>query len=146
MTSFSILFARFKGDLAEMVRGAAAIKQLRPGDRVLIAEACTHHPIDEDIGRVKIPRWLSEYVGGSLEFTTTQGHDFPPDLGDYKLVIHCGACMHNRREVLTRVLKCRRAGVPMTNYGLAIAYALGIIERALTPFPAALRAYAGAPD
>jgi [FeFe] hydrogenase H-cluster maturation GTPase HydF len=146
MTSFSILFARFKGDLAEMVRGAAAIKQLRPGDRVLIAEACTHHPIDEDIGRVKIPRWLSEYVGGSLEFTTTQGHDFPPDLGDYKLVIHCGACMHNRREVLTRVLKCRRAGVPMTNYGLAIAYALGIFERALTPFPAALRAYAGAPD
>jgi len=146
MTSFSILFARFKGDLAEMVRGAAAIKQLRSGDRVLIAEACTHHPIDEDIGRVKIPRWLSEYVGGPLEFTTTQGHDFPPDLGDYKLVIHCGACMHNRREVLTRVLKCRRAGVPMTNYGLAIAYALGIFERALTPFPAALRAYAGAPD
>ncbi len=146
MTSFSILFARFKGDLAEMVRGAAAIKQLRPGDRVLIAEACTHHPIEEDIGRVKIPRWLSEYVGGPLEFTTTQGHDFPPDLGEYKLVIHCGACMHNRREVLTRLLKCRRAGVPMTNYGLAIAYALGIFERALTPFPAALRAYAGEQD
>jgi [FeFe] hydrogenase H-cluster maturation GTPase HydF len=141
LTSFSILFARFKGDLTEMVRGATAIERLRPGDRILIAEACSHHPIAEDIGRVKIPRWLTQYVGGKLEFTNTQGHDFPPDLAEYKLVIHCGACVQNRREVLSRILKCRRAGVPITNYGLAIAYSLGIFERALGPFPAALEAY-----
>jgi [FeFe] hydrogenase H-cluster maturation GTPase HydF len=143
LTSFSILFARFKGDLTEMVRGATAIERLKPGDRILIAEACSHHPIGEDIGRVKIPRWLMQYVGGKLEFTNTQGHDFPPDLADYKLVIHCGACVQNRREVLSRVLKCRRDGVPITNYGLAIAYSLGIFERALGPFPAALEAYRG---
>ncbi len=143
LTSFSILFARFKGDLCEFVRGALAIDRLRPGDRVLVAEACSHHPIGEDIGRVKIPRWLTQYVGGKLEFTTTQGHDFPPDLGSYRLVIHCGACMQNRREVLSRILHCRRAGVPITNYGLTIAYSLGIFERALGPFPAALEAYRG---
>ena len=141
LTSFSILFARFKGDLTELVRGALAINNLRPGDRVLIAEACSHHPIGEDIGRVKIPRWLTQYVGGKVEFSTTQGHDFPPDLGTYKLVVHCGACVQNRREVLSRILKCRQAGVPITNYGLAIAFSLGIFERALTPFPAALDAY-----
>ncbi len=138
MTSFSILFARFKGDLTEFVRGAMAIDRLRPGDRVLIAEACSHHPIGEDIGRVKIPRWLTQYVGGKLEFTVTQGHDFPPDLAEYKLVVHCGACVQNRREMLTRILRCRQAGVPVTNYGLTIAYSLGIFERALGPFPAAL--------
>jgi [FeFe] hydrogenase H-cluster maturation GTPase HydF len=141
LTSFSILFARFKGDLTEMVRGATAIERLRPGDRVLIAEACSHHPIAEDIGRVKIPRWLTQYVGGKLEFMHTQGHDFPPDLAEYRLVIHCGACVQNRREVLSRILRCRRAGVAITNYGLAIAYSLGIFERALGPFPAALEAY-----
>lgn len=141
LTSFSILFARFKGDLTELVRGALAIDTLRPGDRLLIAEACSHHPIGEDIGRVKIPRWLTQYVGGKLEFTTTQGHDFPPDLGTYKLVVHCGACVQNRREMLARILKCNQAGVPVTNYGLTIAYSLGIFERALTPFPAALDIY-----
>jgi len=141
LTSFSILFARFKGDLTELVRGALAIDKLRPGDRVLIAEACSHHPIGEDIGRVKIPRWLTQYVGGKLEFTTTQGHDFPPDLATYKLVVHCGACVQNRREMLTRILRCRQAGVPITNYGLTIAYSLGIFERALTPFPAAQDVY-----
>lgn len=141
LTSFSILFARFKGDLTEMVRGTLAIDDLRPGDRVLVAEACSHHPIDEDIGRVKIPLWLTRYVGGELEFATTQGHDFPADLASYRLVIHCGACVQNRREVLSRILKCRQAGVPVTNYGLAIAYALGIFERALQPFPSALEAY-----
>jgi [FeFe] hydrogenase H-cluster maturation GTPase HydF len=138
LTSFSILFARFKGDLVELVRGALAIENLRPGDRVLIAEACSHHPIGEDIGRVKIPRWLTQYIGGKLEITVTQGHDFPPDLAEYKLVVHCGACVQNRREMLSRMLHCRRAGVPVTNYGLTIAYSLGIFERALTPFPAAL--------
>ncbi len=141
LTSFSILFARFKGDLNEFVRGATAIDRLKPGDRVLMAEACSHHPIGEDIGRVKIPRWLTQYVGGKLEFSSTQGHDFPEDLSAYKLVVHCGSCMWNRREMLSRILRCRRAGVPITNYGLAIAYSLGIFERALGPFPGALEAY-----
>jgi [FeFe] hydrogenase H-cluster maturation GTPase HydF len=141
LTGFSILFARFKGDLTELTRGAMAIDSLRPGDRVLIAEACSHHPITEDIGRVKIPRWLTQYVGGKLDVTMTQGHDFPPDLGSYKLVVHCGGCVQNRREMLSRILKCRQAGVPVTNYGLTIAYSLGIFERALEPFPAALEVY-----
>ena len=140
MTSFSILFARCKGDLTEFVRGAMAIDKLKTGDRVLIAEACSHHPIGEDIGRVKIPRWLGQYVGGELHFDTVQGHDFPEDLGGYSLVVHCGACMWNRREMLTRILRCRAAGVPITNYGVAIARSLGIFTRALSPFPAALEA------
>ena len=137
MTSFSILFARAKGDLSELVRGAAAIDNLRSGDRVLIAEACSHHPIAEDIGRVKIPRWLRQYVGGRLDFTTVQGHDYPDDLSSYQLVVHCGACMGNRREMLSRIVKCRRVNVPITNYGITIAKTLGILERALAPFPAA---------
>jgi [FeFe] hydrogenase H-cluster maturation GTPase HydF len=141
LTSFSILFARFKGDLVEMVRGAAAIDRLKPGDRVLVAESCSHHPIGDDIGRVKIPRWLTQYVGGKLEFVTHQGHDFPADVSRFKLVIHCGACMTNRRAVLNRVARCREQGVPITNYGLTIAWTLGIFERALEPFPAALQAY-----
>jgi len=141
MTSFSILFSRFKGDLLAQVEGAMAVDSLRAGDRVLVAEACSHHPIAEDIGRVKIPRWLTQYVGGKLHFTHVQGHDFPDDLPEYKLVIHCGACMSNRREMLTRVMRCRQAGVPITNYGLVIAYSLGIFERALEPFPAALDLY-----
>ena len=137
MTSFSILFARMQGDLAEMVRGALAIEKLKAGSRVLIAEACSHHPITEDIGRVKIPRWLTQYVGGKLEIDTVQGRDYPENLSDYELVIHCGACMFNRRAMLSRILHCRNAGVPITNYGLAIAYTLGIFDRALEPFPAA---------
>jgi [FeFe] hydrogenase H-cluster maturation GTPase HydF len=141
MTSFSILFARQKGDLAQFVEGAIAIDRLRPGDRVLVAEACTHHPIGDDIGRVKIPRWLQQYVGGALKIETMAGHDFPADLGDYKLVIHCGACMWNRREMLTRMLRCRRAGVPICNYGMTIAYTLGIFDRALGPFPDALETF-----
>ncbi|MDH7500086.1 MAG: [FeFe] hydrogenase H-cluster maturation GTPase HydF, partial [candidate division NC10 bacterium] len=135
LTSFSILFARYKGDLREMVLGALAIDHLQPHDRILVAEACSHHPIAEDIGRVKIPRWLMQYVGGKLSFFHFQGHDFPDDLSSYRLVIHCGACMMNRREVLTRILRCQQAGVPITNYGLTIAYSLGIFERALEPFP-----------
>ena len=137
MTSFSILFARYKGDLVEFVRGALGIENLRPDDRVLVAEACSHHPIGEDIGRVKIPRWLTQYVGGKLEFTHVQGHDFPEDLSPYSLVVHCAGCVWNRREMLSRMLNCRKAGVPITNYGVAIAYSLGIFERALAPFPAA---------
>ena len=141
LTSFSIIFARFRGDLPEQVRGALAVETLRPGDRVLVAEACSHHPIAEDIGRVKIPRWLQQYVGGKLEFTQVQGHDFPEDLSPYKLVIHCGACMWNRREMLTRILNCKQAGVPITNYGVVIAYSLGIMDRALEPFPGALEVW-----
>lgn len=141
LTSFSILFARFKGDLITQTIGTTAVDALRTGDRVLVAEACCHHPIGEDIGRVKIPRWLTQYVGGNLQFDHVQGHDFPADLAPYKLVIHCGACTTNRREVLSRIMRCRQAGVPITNYGLVIAYSLGIFERALQPFPAALDAY-----
>jgi [FeFe] hydrogenase H-cluster maturation GTPase HydF len=141
LTSFSILFARFKGDLVTQVLGTLAIDRLKTGDRILIAEACSHHPIAEDIGRVKIPRWLTQYVGGKLEIKVVQGHDYPEDLAGYKLAVHCGGCMMNRREMLTRLLRCRQAGVPVTNYGLTIAYSLGIFERALEPFPAALEAY-----
>ncbi|MCY2924354.1 MAG: [FeFe] hydrogenase H-cluster maturation GTPase HydF, partial [Planctomycetota bacterium] len=141
LTSFSILFARCKGDLIAFVRGAMAIETLAPGDRVLVAESCTHHPIADDIGRVKIPRWLQRYVGGKLDFTHVQGHDFPDDPSGYKLIVHCGGCMWNRREMLTRLLRCRQAGVPITNYGMTIAYSLGIFERALGPFPAALETY-----
>jgi len=142
LTSFSILFARAKGDLAEFVRGALAIDRLRPGDRVLVAEACAHHPIGEDIGRVKLPRWLTQYVGGKLEVTVTQGHDFPPDLASYRLVLHCGGCTFNRRALLSRIQRCRQAGVPITNYGVAIARTLGVFPRAIMPFPEAMAALA----
>ncbi len=141
MTSFSILFARQKGDLAEFVRGATAIDRLRSGDRILIAETCSHHPIGDDIGRVKIPRWLTQYVGGKLDVQHMQGRDFPDDLDSYKLVIHCGACMWNRREVLSRIDRCRSAGVPICNYGVTISYTLGIFQRALEPFPDAMEAF-----
>jgi [FeFe] hydrogenase H-cluster maturation GTPase HydF len=141
LTSFSILFARHKGDLVEFVRGALAIENLKSGDTVMICEACSHHPIGDDIGRVKIPRWLRQYVGGDLEFVHRQGHDFPDDLEGVSLVVHCGACVQNRREMLSRIMKCRRAGVPIANYGMTIAYTLGIFERALEPFPAALAAF-----
>ena len=140
MTSFSILMSRFQGDLAEQVRGTRGIERLKGGDRVLMAETCTHHPVGEDIGRVKIPRWLTQYVGAKLEFSSVQGRDFPADLTPYQLVVHCGNCTGNRREMLSRIHRCREAGVPITNYGLTIAYSLGIFERALGPFPAALEA------
>ncbi len=141
VTSFSILFARFKGDLAELARGAAAIDRLKPGDRVLIAEACTHHPTGEDIGRVKIPRWLEQYVGGKLQIETKAGCDYPEDVGAYRLVVQCGACMWNRRQMLSRMETARAAGTAITNYGLCIAHSLGILDRALGPFPYALEAY-----
>ncbi|MHB8080280.1 MAG: [FeFe] hydrogenase H-cluster maturation GTPase HydF, partial [Candidatus Krumholzibacteriia bacterium] len=141
LTSFSILMARYKGDLAALALGSLAIDRLRPGDRVLVAEACSHHAIADDIGRVKLPRWLTQYVGGELRFTHAQGRDFPDDLASYALVVHCGSCLLNRREMLTRLLRCREAGVPVTNYGVAIAHALGIVERALGPFPGVLEAW-----
>jgi len=141
LTAFSILLSRLKGDLVAQTKAALTVDSLKPGDKVLVAESCTHHPIEEDIGRVKIPRWLRQCVGGDLEFTHVKGRDFPKDLSPYKLVIHCGACMWNRQEMLNRIRECRRQGVPITNYGLVIAYALGILERALEPFPEALAAY-----
>jgi len=141
LTAFSILLSRLKGDIVAQTCAAVSIDQLKPGDKVLVAESCTHHPIEEDIGRAKIPRWLQQYVGGELEFTTVKGRDFPQDLTPYKLVIHCGACMWNRQEMISRIRECQRQGVPITNYGLVIAYSLGILERALEPFPGALAAY-----
>jgi [FeFe] hydrogenase H-cluster maturation GTPase HydF len=141
LTSFSILFARFKGELNEFVKGATEIENLKPGDKVLICESCTHHAIGDDIGRVKIPRWLTQYAGGKLEFVHYAGHDFPENISEYKLIVHCGACMTNRREILSRIMKAKQANVPITNYGLAIAYALGIFERALEPFPLAKQIY-----
>lgn len=141
MTSFSILMARFQGDLVEQVRGTMGIERLRGGDTVLIAETCSHHPVGEDIGRVKIPRWLTQYVGAKLNFANVQGRDFPQDLSPYQLIVHCGNCTGNRREMLSRLHRCKEAGVPMTNYGLTIAYSLGIFERALAPFPEALETF-----
>ncbi|NLG83812.1 MAG: [FeFe] hydrogenase H-cluster maturation GTPase HydF [Firmicutes bacterium] len=134
LTSFSILFARYKGDLASFVHGAAAIDALKDGDRILIAEACTHHVITDDIARVKLPRWLGEYTGRKLAFSYAQGNDFPTDLSLYRLVIQCGGCMVNRAEVLARIARAQAAGVPITNYGVAIAKLHGILERALAPF------------
>ena len=141
LTSFSILFARFKGELNEFVKGTLQIEKLKSGDNILICESCTHHAIGDDIGRVKIPRWLTQYTGKKLTFEYYAGHDLPPNLKDYALIIHCGACMTNRREILSRILKARQLNVPITNYGLTIAYSLGIFERALEPFAAAKSIY-----
>ena len=133
LTSFSILFARLKGDLDEFVKGAQAIENLKDGDLVLILESCTHHAIEDDIGRVKIPNLLRQKTGKNLVIHNYAGHDFP-DLKDYKLVIHCGACMTNRREVLSRILIANQNGVPITNYGIVISYCLGILPRATKIF------------
>lgn len=141
LTSFSILMARLKGDLGVCARGAAAISGLTNDSTVMIAEACSHPPIEEDIGRVKIPAWLRKRGLPGLKFRFVQGHDFPDDLTGVDLVIHCGACMFNRREVLSRILQCSRQGVPFTNYGTAIAFCFGILDRALKPFPEAWSGY-----
>jgi [FeFe] hydrogenase H-cluster maturation GTPase HydF len=139
MTSFSILFARHKGNLKALVEGVKAIENLVPGDKVLVAEACTHHRVEDDIGTVKIPRWLRQFVGGALDFRWASGAELPSDLKDYKLVVHCGACMINRKEMLHRLMMARAAGVPTVNYGVLIAHVLGILRRALKPFPEALQ-------
>jgi len=135
MTSFSILFARYKGNLQALTQGALAIEELVPGDKVLIAEACTHHRVEDDIGTVKIPRWLRQLVGGALDFTWASGLELPPDISKYKLIVHCGACMINRKEMLHRLMTAQAANVPMVNYGVLIAHVLGILKRALKPFP-----------
>ncbi len=134
LTSFSVLFARQKGKLEDFIDGLGRLAELQPGDKILIAEACTHHPIEDDIGRVKIPRLLEEFVGGPLAWQVVAGLDFPDNLQDYRLVIHCAGCMFNRRVMLNRIAKCGRAGVPITNYGLTIAFLKGLLPRVLEPF------------
>lgn len=133
LTSFSILFARLKGDLNAFSQGAKAIEKLQDGDRVLILESCTHHAIEDDIGLVKIPNLLRKKTGKNLIIDNIAGHDFP-DISKYKLIIHCGACMTNRREVLSRILLASENNVPITNYGICISYCLGILPRALKIF------------
>ncbi len=133
LTSFSILFARLKGDLVSFIKGANGIKSLNPNDRVLILESCTHHAIDDDIARVKIPRLLRKKCGFDLNFEYFTGHDFP-DISGYKLIIHCGACMTNRKEVLSRIMIAQRQNIPITNYGIVISYCLGILDRAVELF------------
>ena len=135
LTSFSILFARYKGDLPEAVRGAAMLDRLKDGDRVLISEGCTHHRQCEDIGTVKLPRWIREYTKKELEFDFTSGGEFPEDLSGYALVVHCGGCMLNEREMKSRIRHSIDCGVPITNYGIAIAQIHGILRRSLEPFP-----------
>jgi [FeFe] hydrogenase H-cluster maturation GTPase HydF len=141
LTTFSILFARFKGELNALARGAGVLNRLKPGDRILIAEGCSHHPLEDDIGRIKIPRWLRQFAGCELDITSCAGHDLPPDLGAYRLVIHCGGCVMTRQEMLSRMGEAERHETPMTNYGLAISVLQGVLERALSPFPDALDAY-----
>ena len=133
LTSFSILFARLKGDLRAFREGANAIANLNDGDKVLILESCTHHAIEDDIGRVKIPNLLRKKTGKNLIIDNFAGHDFP-DVSEYKLIVHCGACMTNRREVLSRILIANRINVPITNYGITISYCLGILDRAMKIF------------
>ncbi len=139
-TTFSILFSRLKGDLVEMAKGAAEIDALKDGDKVLIAEACSHHALEDDIGRVKIPRWLRQCVGSNIVIEHCSGRDFPSDLEDYKLVIHCGSCMLTRRETLGRIEKTKQKKIAITNYGMAIAWTQGVLKRTLEPFPNAWNA------
>lgn len=139
MTSFSILFARYKGDLPTLVQGAVALSTLQEGDRVLIAEGCTHHRQCGDIGTVKLPAWIEKYAGVKPRYTFTSGGEFPADLSDYKVVIHCGGCMLNEAEMTHRLEVAKVAGVPMVNYGIAIAQMHGILARSLEPFPEILK-------
>lgn len=136
LTSFSILFARYKGDLRTAVLGAAALRRLKDGDTVLISEGCTHHRQCGDIGTEKLPRWVKSYTGRDVNFVFTSGGEFPDDLSPYALVIHCGACMLNEREMQSRLCRAAEQSVPITNYGIAIAQIHGILDRALQPFSA----------
>lgn len=135
LTSFSILFARYKGNLQTVVQGAAAIETLQDGDKVLISEGCTHHRQCDDIGSVKIPRWLKNYTGKELQIELSSGTEFPEDLSSYKLIIHCGGCMLNEREMKYRLKCAGDQNVPITNYGIAIAYMQGILRRSVEVFP-----------
>lgn len=136
LTSFSILFARYKGDLRTAVLGAAALRRLKDGDTVLISEGCTHHRQCGDIGTEKLPRWIRNYTGRDVQFAFTSGGEFPDDLSSYTLAVHCGACMLNEREMQSRLRRAAGQSVPITNYGIAIAQMHGILDRALRPFSA----------
>ena len=133
LTSFSILMARYKGDLEINVKGASALEHLKDGDKVLISEGCTHHRQCEDIGTVKLPRWIQEYTGKKLEFQFTSGTEFPIDLSEYALIVHCGGCTLNEREMKYRLKCAEDQNIPMTNYGICIAYLNGILERSIRP-------------
>ncbi|MBO5330363.1 MAG: [FeFe] hydrogenase H-cluster maturation GTPase HydF, partial [Anaerotignum sp.] len=133
LTSFSILMARYKGDLEINVKGARALEHLKDGDKVLISEGCTHHRQCEDIGTVKLPRWIQEYMGKKLEFQFTSGTEFPIDLSEYALIVHCGGCTLNEREMKYRLKCAEDQNIPMTNYGICIAYLNGILERSIRP-------------
>ncbi|GAF41461.1 [FeFe]-hydrogenase maturation protein HydF [Agrilactobacillus composti DSM 18527 = JCM 14202] len=141
LTSFSILMARHKGLLTQAVAGVRAIDDLQDGDRILIAEGCTHHRQCGDIGSVKLPNWLKKRTGKNLSIELVSGRGYPENLADFALVIHCGACMLNSREMLNRMQRAEAQGVPMTNYGTAIAYMKGILPRSVTMLPDALTAY-----
>lgn len=134
LTSFSILFARYKGNLKTLVDGAAILDSLQDGDHLLISEGCTHHRQCDDIGTVKLPRWILEYTKKDLHFSFTSGTEFPDSLSDYRLVIHCGGCMLNEREMQFRLSHAVSCGIPITNYGIAIAHMKGILSRCLKPF------------
>ena len=134
LTSFSILFARYKGDLESTVKGAFQIEQLKDGDKILISEGCTHHRQCGDIGTEKLPKWILKYTGKNLVFEFTSGGDFPENLEEYKLIIHCGACMLNEKQMQARMKQAKESGILMTNYGITIAYLNGILKRSLEPF------------
>lgn len=135
LTSFSILFARYKGNLEAAVSGVTALDLLKDGDTILISEGCTHHRQCDDIGTVKIPRWIREYTGKELRFETSSGTEFPDDLGRYSLIVHCGGCMLNEREMKYRLSCAQDQNIPMTNYGILIAYVKGILRRSVEVFP-----------
>ncbi len=135
LTSFSILFARYKGDLPTLVRGAKALSRLKDGDRVLISEGCTHHRQCNDIGTVKLPGWIEQFSGAKPDYRFTSGGEFPEDLSEYKLIVHCGGCMLNTKEMERRIRNAADTGIPMVNYGVAIAQMTGILKRSLQPFP-----------
>ncbi len=135
LTSFSILFARYKGSLATVVEGVTALDTLEDGDKILISEGCTHHRQCDDIGSVKLPRWIRQYTGKDIDFVFSSGTEFPEDLSAYKLIVHCGGCMLNEREMKYRLVCATDQNIPITNYGILIAYMQGILKRSLLPFP-----------
>ena len=141
LTTFSIIYAADKADLIQMAKGAARINYLQNGDKILIVEACTHHASKDDIGRVKIPKCIREYTKKDLIVKYVSGQDYPRDLSEYSLIIHCGACTLNRKGMLARLNKAIQAGVPITNYGIAISVFAGVIKKVLEVFPEALLAY-----
>ena len=141
LTTFSILMARYKGDLPEYVKGLRRIEELQNGDKVLVAEACSHHAQEDDIGKVKIPRWLRLHTKKNLEIDIRNGHDYPDNLQEYKLIIHCGGCMLTRQAMQVRIKQAKLIGVPIVNYGVAISYMHGAVPRALLPFDEAIAAW-----